>query len=336
MKKRFFFTPVLIALLACCFSLSAELVEVEDKVELNQEIARVNGAVIKKKDFKWAYTSEYVRLTALVGYLKEDEVTQLKQKTFDRLINRELLYQESRKLGIEVNAFDIETAYQRIKGQMMAPVDKEGINQRLDLTESDIKDEFRRAFAAQMVVEKNVPIDRTVSEEEVKTFFEQNRGMFDQPGRVKLSHIVIEFPKNSNPAQRALARSTIEEVKKKLDQGESFEELAKKYSTSFSRVNGGAIGYLPRGKADKHLEDVAYAMKTGETSGIVESSYGYHILKVTGREPDYIANLDEAKTKKTVVQLLMEEKESSAIRTYLQTLKAKSEIEVFVKPLEIQ
>ena len=337
MKKSLnIFFAVLFVLLLWRVNASADLVEVEDKLELNRKIAMVNGAEIRKKDFKWALTSEVVRLTALIGYLTDEEMVDLKKKTYDRLINRELLYQESRRMGIEISPMDIETAYKRVRGSMMAPVDKEKISQTLDLTDMEIKDEFRRAFAAQMVVDKNVPFDRTVSEDEIKAYFAINHTKFDRPGRVKVSHIVIEFPESPNPAQKALARSTIEEVKHKLEKGESFEELAKEYSTSLSRVNGGAIGYLPRGRADKAFENAAYALKPGEMSGIVESAYGYHIIKVTEREPDVAADLNNIETKNTIAKFVLEEKESLAIREYINTLKEKSTIEVFLGPLEIQ
>ena len=337
MKRHFFFISVILMYLTCHLTAFADFVTEEDAEELNKRIAMVNGSEIRKKDFKWAYTSQVVRLTAMIGYLSDEESIALKKKIYDSLINRELLYQESQRLGIEVNPMDIETAYKRVKGEMMAPVDNEKNVKTLGLSDSDIRDEFRRVFAAQMVVDKNVVIDETASEEEIKAYFDLNHGKFDLPGRVKVSHIVIEFPNDANPAQKALARNTIEEVKYKLASGEPFEDLAKNYSTALSRVNGGAIGYVRRdGQTDKAFVEAAYALNPGETSDIVESSYGYHIIKVTGHEPDIKADLNHSETKKEITKLVLQEKKSTAIRNYIDTLKKKSKIEVFLGPLDIE
>ena len=338
MKKKLLFIPIIFVLFIWALNAFGDFVEEEEKAELNQRIALVNGSEIRKKDFKWAFSTQVVRLTAMVGYLSEEEKIELKKKAYESVINRELLYQESQRMGIEINPLDIETAYKRVKGSMLAPVDSQKIVKTLDLTEMDIKDEFRRVFAAQMVLDKNVTIDRTVSEDELKAYFAENHSNFDQPGRVKVSHIAIQFPENATHAQKALARNTIEEVKYKLDKGEAFEKMAEEYSTALSRVNGGAIGFIARNerRSDKKFVEAAYALNPGETSGIVESSYGYHIIKVTEREPDIKADLTKIETKEEIAKLVLQEKKSMAIKKYIGTLREKSKIEVFLGPLDIQ
>ena len=323
---------------ALCFiftlTASATMEPPMDKAELNRKIATVNGVEIKTKDFKWAFSSEMIRLIGTMGYLNKDEEAELKKMTFDRLVNRELLYQESRRQGIEINAMEVETAYKKARSEIMAPVDHKRIEETLDLSVADIKEEFRRAFAAQRLVDKAVKIDRTASSDEIKAYYEANRDKFKVEGEVKVSHILVEIPKDAPPAQKAMARSNIEMIKERLDNGDSFEELAKQYSSSFDRVNGGNIGFIQRGRSDANFEKAAYSLQPGEISDIVETSYGYHIIKVTEKQPDPVIRFEDIQ--EDLKKFLIADRESTAIENFINTLKAKSKIEVFATPLEIQ
>jgi peptidyl-prolyl cis-trans isomerase C len=304
------------------------------KVDLNRKIAAVNGVEIKVKDFKWAFSSEMIRLVTTIGYLNPEQERDLKKKTFEQLINRELLYQESHRKGIEISPMDVETAYKKARSEMLAPVDHKRIQDTLDLSVSDIKEEFRRAYAAQRLVDQTVKIDPIALDEDINAFFERNRDQFKVEGRVKVSHILMEVPKDAPPAQKAMTRSDMEMVKQRLNEGEAFEEMAKQYSSSFDRVNGGNIGFIEKGRSDANFEKAAYSLKPGQISDIVETSYGFHILKVTEREPDAMLSLSDIR--EDVKKLMMADRESKAVMNFINTLRAKAKIEVFADPLEIQ
>ena len=332
-KKRITFLTFVFFLTAV-LGTSGELIKTESKAELNKIISTVNGVLIKKKDFKWAYSSELIRLTGTIGYLTDEETIELKKTTFERLINRELLFQESRRHGIEIDPMDVELAYKRARSEMMAPVDHQRIEDTLDLSVADIKEEFRRAYAAQKLVDQRVTFDHTVTENDVESFYTSNPKRFDIEGRVKVSHILKQFPENPNPAQKAMIRADIESIKQRLDKGEKFEELARQCSDSFDRANSGNIGFLTRGKSDVSFEKAAYALNPGEVSDIVESSYGYHIIKVTEREPNSIISLDKAKDE--IVKFILAERENTAIGKLIDGLRQKSVIEIFMNPVEIE
>ena len=128
----------------------------------------------------------------------------------------------------------------------------------------------------------------SISEEEMKDYFETNKEMFNQEEEVKARHILVETEGEAN------------EVLEKLNAGEDFSELAKEYSLDKgSKESGGELGFFGRGRMVKEFEDAAFALKTDEISEPIKSSYGYHIIQVLdkkeAKEAKYEDNKDKVK-----------------------------------------
>ena len=123
----------------------------------------------------------------------------------------------------------------------------------------------------------------TVNEQDLKTYYEQNAARLGGQEERRASHILIAAPKDAPAAEREKAKAKAEEllaaVKKSPD---SFAELAKKNSQDpGSAANGGDLDFFARGAMAKPFEDAAFAMKKGEISDVVETEFGYHIIKLT-------------------------------------------------------
>jgi peptidyl-prolyl cis-trans isomerase C len=85
--------------------------------------------------------------------------------------------------------------------------------------------------------------------------------------QIRVRHILVEH------------QYELDDVKRKLDQGEAFEELAKKFSTCPSKRDGGDLGSFGRGRMVESFEEAAFALKVGETSGPVRTRFGYHLIQ---------------------------------------------------------
>jgi peptidyl-prolyl cis-trans isomerase D len=123
----------------------------------------------------------------------------------------------------------------------------------------------------------------TVNEQDLKTYYEQNAGRVGGQEERRASHILVAAPKTAPPAEREKAKAKVEEllvaVKKAPD---SFADIARKNSQDpGSAANGGDLDYFARGAMTKAFEDAAFALKKGEISAVVESDFGYHIIKLT-------------------------------------------------------
>ena len=122
-----------------------------------------------------------------------------------------------------------------------------------------------------------------VSEADLRTYYEQNAARLGGQEERRASHILINAPKSASAQEREKARATAEQVLAEVKKSPgSFGELAKKYSQDGgSAAAGGDLDYFARGAMVKPFEDAAFALKAGEVSGIVESDFGYHIIKLT-------------------------------------------------------
>ena len=123
----------------------------------------------------------------------------------------------------------------------------------------------------------------TVSDADLKTYYEQNVAKYSQPEQRRASHILIQVPKNASPADKEKAKARITEILAQARKNpDSFAELAKKNSQDEgSAKNGGDLDWQTRGAFVKPVEDAIFSLKKGEISDVVESEYGYHIIKLT-------------------------------------------------------
>jgi peptidyl-prolyl cis-trans isomerase D len=122
-----------------------------------------------------------------------------------------------------------------------------------------------------------------VGEQDLKTYYEQNASRLGGKEERRASHILIAVPKDAPPAERAKAKAKAEEVLAEVRKSpDRFAELAKKYSQDpGSAAQGGDLDFFARGAMTKPFEDAAFALGKGQTSGLVETDFGYHIIKVT-------------------------------------------------------
>ena len=124
------------------------------------------------------------------------------------------------------------------------------------------------------------------------------------------------------------ARKKIEDVRKKAKGGADFAELAKTHSEGPSNVRGGDLGFFQRGQMVKPFEDAAFAMEKDQLSDIVETRFGYHLIKVTGKESEKKFSYEDVKER--LSDRLKQDKVEKEARTYIDTLKKDAKIDKFL------
>ncbi len=170
------------------------------------------------------------------------------------------------------------------------------------------------------------------TEEELKAYYDKNAAQYHKD-EVKASHILVKVEKDATEAVKAEKKKAIEDVLAKLKAGEKFEDLAKANSECPSKDKGGDLGWFGKGKMVKAFEEKAFAMKKGEVSEIVESEFGYHIIKLTDT-PKPFEKLKAEITRKVKDELLTKlsgeaaHKFATAAYDYLEK---KGKFEQFVK-----
>jgi peptidyl-prolyl cis-trans isomerase C len=320
--------PVLITLTVLTLILVSALAWAAETKAPGDKVAVVNGVTISKD----AYVREldfFVRRAAPGGQQIPDvQMAQMKNDVLESLIDRELLFQESKKKGVQVKSEDVSDQLQKIKQRYPNKEKFNSLLSNMGLTESDVQKQIERGIAIQELIDKEVAEKIKVSDEETKSFYDKNPQLFQQPEQVKASHILIKVKSDAPDDQKAEARKKIEAAQQKVQKGEDFATLAKTYSEGPSGPKGGDLGYFRRGQMVKPFEEAAFSLKPNETSEIVETQFGYHLIKVDDKKP--AKKMTYAEVKDRLNEHLKKQKTDSEANAYIETLRKDAKIEKFI------
>jgi len=314
--------------LLLCFTALVTFALAEETQPPADKAAVVNGTVITQAELDAQMSLVVDRLRASGRLPDVSQLDQIRGQVLENLIARELLYQESQKKGIKISQDAINEQLLNLKSQFPNEAEFNKALTRMNLTEDSIKEKLERDLALKKLIEDEVAPNVTVSDSEIRAFYENNPETFKQPERVKASHILIKVDPAADPSLKAEAQKKIDLVQARLQKGEDFGALAKEYSEGPSGPKGGDLGYFTRGQMVKPFEDAAFAMKPGEVSGKVETKFGYHLIKVTDITPEGTLPYDDVK--KRLGEFLQQRKIQEEINVYVKKLEEKAKIERFV------
>jgi peptidyl-prolyl cis-trans isomerase C len=291
-------------------------------------VAVVNGTAITKQDFDVEMSRAQQQLARSGQPVSDAQVAAIKNEVLENLINREVLYQESKKKGVKVDEATVDKEFAALKGRFSNEEDFKAALSKMDLSEANVRAEIERGMAVQQFVDKEFGGKITVSDEDSKKYYDDNMDSFKQPEQVCASHILVKVDPEAEGSKKAEARKKIEDVRKKLKKGEDFGTLAKEFSQCPSSEKGGDLGCFGRGQMVKPFEDAAFALEPGKVSGIVESNFGYHLIKVTEKKP--AGTMAYADVKDRLQQYLKQERIQKELNLYVEELKKEGKIERFL------
>lgn len=293
------------------------------------KVASVNGATITQGDLDKEMT-RYERQLAMSGQTPDQsQLADVKKKVLDSLIGREVLKQEYQKLGIKVAESELNERIEALKKRFPSPEDFTGTLAKMNLTEADLRSQFEQDMAIKKLIDQEVASKVTVSDADVKAFYDSNADVFKTPDMVRASHILIKVDPKASDADKAKAREKIAAIQKRVQKGEDFAALAKEVSECPSSANGGDLDFFQRGQMVGPFEDAAFKLKPGEVSDIVETQFGYHLIKVTDKKPAGKMTFDEVKEE--LAQRLKQQKVNQELAQYIEQLKAKGKVEISMK-----
>jgi peptidyl-prolyl cis-trans isomerase D len=120
----------------------------------------------------------------------------------------------------------------------------------------------------------------TIAEKEISDFYELNQESFKNPKKIKARHILLKVSPDASESEKTETKEKALSLLKRLQDGEDFAALAKKYSQDPAASKGGDLGYFTRGQMVKPFEELAFSLKKGELGGPVKTQFGWHIIRV--------------------------------------------------------
>lgn len=290
--------------------------------------ATVNGNVITRQALNIEVEQAKRRSTQQGKVLAAAQTKTMQQDILERLIEQQLLFQESRKQNIRIPDSEVADHLAKLKTRFPSTEAFDKALKDMKISEADLNVKTRQGLAIQKLIKTEVEDKVVVSDDEAHKFYTSHPEYFKQPEQVKASHILIKVDAQADQAKQAAAKKKIEDIQQKLKQGADFGALAKKYSQGPSSVRGGDLGFFSRGQMVKPFEDAAFAMKTGQVSDIVKTRFGYHLIKVTEKKAAGSTPYKDVKAK--IISFLKQQKTNAGIQKYVETLKKSAKIKKFL------
>jgi peptidyl-prolyl cis-trans isomerase C len=300
----------------------------EKKPQPEDKVAIVNGAPIEKAEFDGEVMMIQKTLLGSGKPLTCKQVSSIQKEVLESLIRREILYQESRSAGIRPDEKAVDEEIKDLRKQFSSEAEFKKELRGRNMSEEVLRSRIEKNNSIQQYIERRFLSKVAVPDNDVVSYYEGHLDLFKQPLQIRISHILIKTDPKWEASRKEEARRKAEQILKDLKRGKDFAMLAREQSDGPTRTNGGDLGYIRRGQLEKPIESVVFNLKPGETSGIVETSYGFHLFRMTDKKPETILAYDEVKEK--VRQFLREEKAKQEAELQAKALRDKAGVEVLM------
>ena len=281
--------------------------------------------------------SEIITLSAIEGkanilkknYRNEDgnyDENQILREALEMLIDETLKLQQGKKMGFEVDDITIDAAIKDIErnnsleeGQLAFMLEAEG--KSLETYKNVIRDQILVSKITRFELGSRM----TISERKIAKYYHENQKDFWESSQVRAKHILLLFEKDASEKIRKEKNKQVKKILSELKEGKDFAEAAKEYSEDVSASLGGDVGFVKKGQMVPEFEKAVYRLKEGEISGVVETEYGYHIIKAEEIKKGRTIPFKDVKNK--IKKILSTSKQESAYKAWINELRESAFIE---------
>lgn len=255
----------------------------------------------------------------------------LRQQALDRLIVGRLLDEKAKEANVAVTEEEVLNQIKQIASTQRPPLSLEEFKKKIESYGQSFdfaKQQIRNGLIRQKVVEAQLAGKINVTEDDAKKFYDENPKRYETPEQVRASHILIKpdvTDPNADPNDaKAKALAKAQNLLKQIKDGADFAELAKANSDCPSAPRGGDLNFFQRGQMVPPFDKAAFELEVGKISDIVETKFGYHIIKATDHKDAGVTSFEQAKD--GVIQQLTQKKQRDFAMQYIESLKAKANI----------
>lgn len=286
------------------------------------DVAKVSGSPISRFELDStveSYAVEFYHRSR--RQLSDEERLEARGLALDKLIARELIYLEALSQGVIATQEDVDKELEKVvkdhRGEQgfLKTLQKAGIDA---LTYQRIVRKDATVSLLSRKMEEEIP---QPDEEQLRLFYDSHRQQLKKPARVRASHILVL-------AEEGNRDEALEEIEalKEASRTEDFAELARRSSRCPSASSGGDLGYFKRRDMAESFSEAAFAQPIGEVGEVVETGFGFHLIKVTGREEEAELSFEQALPQ--IRDYVRREESARRMREWVATLKSQATIEI--------
>lgn len=254
------------------------------------------------------------------------DMAAIREAALNMLIKRELLSQESKKAGVVVDKARVDKELAGYKKNFATDKEFAAALAEAGTSEAELRTQIAGNYAMRDFIDARFKGKVKVSEQEVKDFYNKNKNSFQQPESARARHILILSKAEDSKADKARKREKLAQIKKELKGGADFATLAGRFSECPSKAQGGDLGVFGRGQMVKPFEQAVFAMMPGDVSDIVETEFGFHLIKLEEKNPARTVAFDEAKGQ--ISNFLLQEKMNENVESFLTEVRARADVKI--------
>lgn len=289
-------------------------------------VAKVNGTVIGDKELSQELSMLKQQMAGRVSAQQLDSMEpMLKQQAVANLVNRALLTDAAKEEDITVSDDQVNEKYEEIRANF--PDEETFVAQlnRSNMTTDEFRTEVERGMKLEELVNIKTADIAAPTAEEAKEFYDSNSERFTTPERVRASHILITVAETDTEITKEQKKAKIDDLHAQLVDGADMATLAMANSDCPSKDKGGDLGFFGRGQMVKPFEDAAFALDIGQISPVVETQFGYHVIKITEKEE--AGTTAFADVEESIIDYLVDMKKQDEMNTYMTGLRDAATIE---------
>ena len=288
-------------------------------------MVRVNGTAITRMELDHA-----VKLMLSQNNIQPPLAPEIQQQAeeaaLEQLVAAELLYQDASKAQIKDLDKQIEAKLAGNRAKFGSDADLEKALKAVDMTVKELRLFIRKDIVITTFLERHLAAMPAPSDAEARKFYDENlEKYFTVSAGARASHILIGVEENASAPERKQAREKADAILKRLKAGEDFATLAKSESSCPSSAQGGDLGSFGPGQMVPAFEKAAFALKPGEMSEVVETKFGYHIIKLTEKHEASTEKFESVKVK--IKEFLKQETAEKALAEHIEALRKAAKIE---------
>jgi parvulin-like peptidyl-prolyl isomerase len=250
------------------------------EAELNQEIGRI---MPQNKGFH--------------GNLSPEKMSKIRSEAMQKLVDSELQFQDARKKGMKAEEAELKASIDTFAARFKSVKEFQAAIIASGFDEQGFSRFAERQMLVARIIQAEVDNKVDVSDASIKSFYENNSSRYSKPQEFRASHILFKVDPAASAEEREAVRKKAEDVLKRIKAGGNFAEIASKESDDLTKIKGGDLGYFHAGQTVSGFEDVLGKMNVGDTSDIVETIYGYHIVRLTDRKAPRVIPFEEMRDK---------------------------------------
>lgn len=305
---------------------AAATAEKVDPAKLPAVVAHVNGKEIGR-DALVSAAKAMAPVAARAG--QPTDTRDFYRQVLDDLVSAELMRQDAVAQGMNPSDAEVEAQVKQVTARFPSEAELQKALASENMTPAILRDQVKENLAVQKLIQTKIAPQATVDEAAQKKFYEENKARMMVPEQVRVAHILIATPQGATADQQAAAKKKAQDLLAQIRKGGDFGALAKANSEDpGSKDHGGELPWLAKGQTVPAFEAAAFALPVGQVSEVVQTQFGFHIIKSLERKAATTRSYEEVAPR--LKEMLTQQKVRDLVQAHVAGLRGKAKIDIAI------